>query len=393
MLAYCMLSAFGVAVGRALWPEPIGLGGLLNFDADHYRAIAEDGYVGFRMAFFPLFPLIWRISGLDAVGITVLNAFFFLGSALLLAKELRVSWASFIAWLVVPGTIFYFLPYSEATFFVGATTLLIGVRRGSILWGIAGIMVCSLSRPAFAVLLPAVAIAVLFRHGPTRRALIECTVYALTAVAGLALVSFIQYQDTGDWMGYISQQKGWGNSLRLPAFPLTSWGGAASTRLDAVAFLVGVASGVDLLARIRARIVKGTSTDPVLALSLAYISGISLLVLLFRGGELFSLNRFVFACPFFLVVINHHIVSKRSFKAERIVMVFLMILAGFLVFGSYVHIQTFLAYALIAAYLTFCLVIPGMSKHRGPAFWVWASITFVIQVFFYLRFTSGGWVA
>ena len=124
-----------------------------------------------------------------------------------------------------------------------------------------------------------------------------------SALLGTLLVGLIQYADhTGRWFEFFGVQKLWGNFLQFPQLPLRFWGGEMIGRLDGTALLFGLSAGLVLLRHLLpGKYAPQTQLPKEVVLSLAYLGGISLTVLLFRGGSLFSLNRFVFAVPFIIV--------------------------------------------------------------------------------------------
>jgi hypothetical protein len=64
---------------------------LLNWDAQHYYKITTEGYDYTRTAFFPLFPLIWKYSGLGLLAISVFNGLLFLGSFAWLSSLYKIQ--------------------------------------------------------------------------------------------------------------------------------------------------------------------------------------------------------------------------------------------------------------------------------------------------------------
>ena len=132
------------------------------------------------------------------------------------------------------------------------------------------------------------------------------------------MVSFIQFLDTGEWFKFFEAQKHWGNFLQIPRFPLTSWAGGFIVRLDGFAFLIGIILGGFLLGLIfKLKQFRNTIIPSEVIFSLAYLGGITLIVLLFRGGSLFSLNRFIFATPFIIVAFNFWIKSYFCIKKNN----------------------------------------------------------------------------
>ncbi len=366
---------------------------LVQFDAHHYRSIARSGYEGFLVAFFPLFPLIWKVTGLGVLGISMVNAVTYYASLIALARSFSVPRDTFLVWLVVPSAFFYLVPYTEAIFFLGSALLLIGVHKDKNWQSIAGILLCSLARPAFSVLIPAIIIVMIASHGVSRRAFERIGSLSAAAIVGIVIVSVIQHEETGAWFGFFTEQRGWGNYLRLPTLPLTSWGGAIPTRLDAVALLFGCVSGILLLRSLLKQKKDGSGSQTARDFSLAYLFGISMLVLLFRGGEVFSLNRFCFATPFILLVINSYLKNPIHVNRNGLWLAGVLMISFFLLFGSFVHIQTFLAYFFICIYLLVFVALPSSIRHRRIILWVWTLLTFCLQAFYFMHYLSGRWVA
>jgi len=375
-------------IGVAEW----GPDSLLQFDAVHYAEIANSGYQGFLQAFFPLFPLVWKALGTDALGISVFNAFVYLSALVWLARLLKPSRATFVIWLAIPSALFYFVPYTESFFFISSVVLLVGVTRRLPWVTCLGLLLCGLARPAFTVVVPALGLLSFLRHGITATAFKEILLWISTASASVVIVSFIQYQSTGEYIGFINAQAGWNNSLRLPELPFTSWGGAPSVRLDAVALLFGTLSLAWLVLMVAVR--RQPNPSPALIVSLGYISSIAASVVAFRGGELFSLNRFVFATPFALVVLSSATQLRITVSRTPVWLLFISISGFFLIMGSFVHIQTFLAYCAIALHITWLISVPRLPSVLQPiGFWLWVLTTIGLQLFYFIRFMQGGWVA
>lgn len=365
---------------------------VLNFDARHYYTIAQSGYNGFLQAFFPLFPLTWRAIGIGPISMCIVNGLIYLVSLAILQRELQASLKTFMFWLVVPSAFFFWLPYSESLFFLGSTLLLIGTKRSDIKLSSIGLFLCTLSRPAFTVLVPALLLTELSNVPSRSHFLSRMTAYILITCAGLALVAFIQWFDTGEWLGFYHAQEGWGNRFRMPSLPLTSWGGSPSVRLDAVAFLTGAAAGIVLLWNIFKE--RGNLRFPKeLTLSLFYLAGISTFVFLMRGGELFSLNRFVFATPYFLIALNY--IHYITLNTKQLVFLGIGAFTFFLLFGSFLHIQTLLSYLLITIYLMMSAftLIRQLSSKTTIVMYLTLVLTLGLQIYYFLRFLKGGWVA
>lgn len=365
----------------------------LHWDAEHYAWIAQHGYEGFRVAFFPLFPLLWKSIPISAIGISIVNGLLFYLCYLQLAKTFQFNWQRSLVFLSIPSFLFFFLPYTESLFFLASTLILIGLLKNGYSIILVGLFLATLARPAFTIFLPAFFIVEWlqgFCAGWWKRMLGYVGVTAL----GLSLVGVIQFMDTGEWFKFFSVQSGWGNSLRLPELPLTSWAGGFIVRLDGAALVIGGVSGVILLLKLlRVKLFTSLELPREVIFSLAYLGGISLSVLLFRGGSLFSLNRFVFATPFILIVLNYWLTYRMHLKQKTIWLSLLLLVAFWLFFASYVHLQVMLKFLFLSGYLWLLMLIKSDSKVVHQIAWIGlVTLNVIFQLVLFHRFLTGEWV-
>lgn len=118
----------------------------IRWDGIHYKLLRDYGYdvkkagSDYIFAFFPLFPIIWRLSVLPPVGVLFLNYFFLSISVLLLLRifsDEKDYLKNALFTLVLPSIIIFFIPYSEATFLLMMSIGIYGFSRtntGSISW-------------------------------------------------------------------------------------------------------------------------------------------------------------------------------------------------------------------------------------------------------------------
>ena len=396
VLVYHALAALAVVVWCSLMGHPsLEPRSLLRFDALHYQWISQHGYEGFRQAFFPLFPLTWRFMGTEIMSAIILNGCLYFLSLILLARTLSSDIRTLLVWCTLPSTVFFFAPYTEALFAMGAVILLLGTRYDLRIATCVGMFICTLSRPAFTALAPA-AIGAIWLSRKGWRPLLASTLPLLTGtIIGLVVVLIVQHAETGSWFGFFHAQAGWGNEFVTPSFPLRSWGGGPVVMLDAAALLFGIAGLGFLLMQAKHRFLGRISpSPPVLLISVGYVSFISLIILLLHKGELYSLNRFIFATPFFLVIVEHWFRSHHRFSRTEVTWGILLMSLFFLLFGSYVHIQTFLKFSGLALFISLGVSVGSdlSERHRYlmPIYLVFA---FCIQLYFAIRFLDGGWVA
>lgn len=370
-------------------------GSTLQFDAAHYAAIAHEGYVPFRQAFFPFLPTVWRTLHFGNGGICLFNCLVYLLSTTWIACRLKVSLKPLLLFLTLPSTIFFFVPYTESLFFAFSSLIILGMMERSVWKVLLGLLLCSLTRPTFTTLLPAVVLAIILSKPIKAARGTLITLCILSCAMGLYLVATIQHSDTGEWLGFYSAQKGWGNELRWPSVPLGSWGGDDVVRLDAVALLFGLASLYILFQQGMSWIkTRRTDLSPALIVSMASLAFVALLVFVLRGGQLFSLNRFIFCTPFCLVFLSHITERNTLVGLKPLAAILLILEAYFAFFGSMVHIQNLLKFTLVVAYLMLAVVATSSGSNlQRWAYPLLIAVAFGLQVSFALKFLSGGWVA
>ncbi|MGV3632361.1 MAG: hypothetical protein ACO1O6_14225 [Bacteroidota bacterium] len=371
----------------------------INHDAGHYYWIKTKGYEDYQVAFFPLFPLIWKLLSVPVYGIVCMNGLLYLTSFYFLARALSLNRAEVLFYLCIPSSLFLFLPFSESCFYAASVLLIIGVKTKRLILVLIALYVCTLARPAYTVLIPALVLMEVLTEGIRKKELLlKIGAYILVSVIGTIAVACIQFCYTGKWFKFFTAQRLWGNYLQLPVFPLRTWGGDVIVRLDGVALLFGLVSGIILLLYLFRTGPFGKLKIPrEVVLSLAYLGGMALTVLLFRGGSLFSLNRFVFAVPFIVVALDFYLKQQLVLPVKQLFWMFVLIFLYWLCFGSYVHIATALKFFALSVYLSlFLLLKSGSLQIAKWAFWILAGLNFLFLVLFFVRFllTKGevGWV-
>lgn len=367
---------------------------LLNWDAGQYYRIVHEGYNDYRVAFFPLFPFIWKALRCGIYTISLLNGALFISSTALLVTVFNFPTKELFLMISFPSLIFMFLPYTEALFFFSSVLVLIGMRK-NLNWVVfIGILLASCTRPVVYVFIPAIIILLFILRN--KQSIIQTLIfYILPVLLGLGVVLYIQYINTHDWLAFFHSQKtGWNNYVRLPKLRLTSWGGDDIVRLDGTAFLVGMIATVAMGYRFIERIRTGKPefiNQAAILFSVLYLAGISWLVLFTRGGSLFSLNRFVFATPFFFLAFSEF--KKKKWTTKQYLLILILINAFWLLFGSYVHIQEVLKYFALSVFIMFFLFLNHSNKYIShTAYFICILGNVTLQIYCYNYFLNGGWI-
>lgn len=365
---------------------------LLNWDAQHYFRITKEGYDQTRTAFFPLFPLIWKFSGLNPVGISFLNALIFIGSFAWLAQLYQLKTQHLLLIAAVPSFIFFFVPYTESIFFASSVILITGYKKLDYRLVFIGLLMASFSRPAASVFIPAIILVEWLTRENSTKAFSNISLSVIAVLIGMLGAFAVHYNYTGNWFGFFDVQANvWDNRLQIPSLPLRSWAGLKITILDGTALFISLLCSWKLLQWLWPNFKTfKIHQDKALLFSFFYLTGIGLLVLLYRNGSLFSLNRFIFTTAFFVIAAIYF--TKQKFTSKWLWWIFGLLL-WWLLFNSFVHIATFGKYLIATFFL--CLSVlafhqkGSISRFAFPLFFVGLAL---LQLYFIFRFMSNNWV-
>lgn len=131
---------------------------LQSWDAGLFHRLSQTGYDDATSginAFFPLLPIVWRLTGLSAVGISLMNSACGCLGVGILAWAFRLSARQILVALSGPMLFFLTVPYAEALFFLWSAVLLAGLHRQKYGLVIVGLLGACLARSAATLFIPA----------------------------------------------------------------------------------------------------------------------------------------------------------------------------------------------------------------------------------------------
>ena len=291
----------------------------LRWDAEIFSFIRDRNYVfeeefrgEVRAAFFPLFPFLWKTTGLSPRGVSVLNYIIFILSMALLFAYLqprtpirnKSKLPFFIALITLPTTIVYHIPYSESLFMLGMTVVVIGVLKEKYGLYFFGALLLAMVRPATVFVLISILAIEAFRFLCNRKtnALIKNSILRGTPfVMGYLLVFIIQWTTSGSWTSFFDAHQFWASGLPENTW-ITDWSvegyGMNVFSIFFIALPACVLSGKIIWEHRR---IKMQKRDYLLLSSLLYISGILIFTILTSNGNIHSLFRFIMASPLFYI--------------------------------------------------------------------------------------------
>lgn len=384
-----------------------------GFDAGWYQGIVEHGYIfdpnaQSNVAFFPLFPIIWKITGLSAIGISILNFFFMGGGFYFLRKSWAFSNREMLILLSIPSLMFCYVPYSEAIFFLAASLMLYGLDKNYKI-ALLGIFISSMVRSASMVFIPVIIFVQIFafkEKSENRKNWLETGGMILTTVLGTLLAQYYVYLQSGKFFALFEAQKHWGRVLSWPKFFLTSWFDSFRIWVDGLAFLVGLISACLALYFLWKRFKESVSLKPSFLFSIGYLAMVTLTTLLYSGDgtdntSMASLNRFVFAVPFSTVLLvwwmHHGVVSKKSWLFFVIVSI-----ATWVSFAPEEHyffldrftlfFDTGVAYILIVFGYSIVYFLFAKQKIKTDLWSGLYVLNISVQIYLFVHFLRGIWV-
>lgn len=368
---------------------------LINWDAVFFKSIVTDGYeyipyTGTNLAFFPLFPLLWKITGLSAIGISVLNIIVFSTSFILLFKDKTEELMILLLLLSIPSFIFFALPYSESLFFLFGTCILIGYQRGSGILKNIGFLGASIVKSASIIFIPAIILCEIF--GKDRGQIQKRDIYinGLFSLLGLMIGAIVQGVQTGKWFYFLEMQQYWGRHWIVPELPLVS-----SVAYDGVAFIIGLIAIYFCLKLFVTRLIDPKAPVQLntkhVSFSALYLSATTFLDTFFTynngGGSLWSLNRHLLCTPFAIIFIFWLIRNAILTKIDKMV-IMTMIILGLVIPGVYRSWEMILYYTVFMAAILLIKIFP---EEKRPLYFMYIFQVYV-QLSFFEMFITGQWI-
>ncbi len=362
------------------------------WDAEHVQLIATEGYDLVRCAFFPLFPFFWKLTGFSPSGISILNGLIFMIAFTILMKELQVGLKATLMHLGIPVIAFMFLPYSESLLFLFIVLFYIGLKRNSLVMICVALFLMSLTKPTVGILIPGIFIAEFLGEKENSTIVKRWSVLLGIVLFSNALVLLIQFFAVGDFFAFFKAQAEWGNRFSIPNFPLTTWNHQHMIWIDSVSLYFCLVAGFIVCFQLWKRIRYGNLFIKSFSYAALYLAGTGLFILFFRGGQLFSLGRFVLTSPFLIIALYEGFQVLKPKHAKVFSIVFA---SGFLLFslaaGSYLHIKLLLSYSVIALLLA-CWIYAS-STNTSKYFWIFSVLVmFAIQVWCTVAVIHGEWI-
>jgi hypothetical protein len=391
----------------------------INWDGTHYYRIKNKGYQtgkdggDYIFAFFPLFPFIWSILNIPPIGVLFLNYGFFSIAIVLLLSVLskpKDHVKNVIFSLSLPGTVIFLMPYTEATYMLMVSISIYGIVKKNYWLYFLGIILASLTRPSFTFLLLSLIGTELFfliKSKDIKSGFVSLAYRITPLILGTLAVSLIHYsQGSGSFFKFIEVQKYWNNVLSVP-HKLRDWSHEGFAINVGVVFLVFFPLltllfylGYNQLKPRKARfaLTYNRPKDYLLLLSILYVVGSSLFIILFRGGSLHCLFRFTIDSPFFYVLIfiafdylKKVPINFRLFSFSTLALVSILVL-GLADYSTFWNFSDFGLFVLITSLLFWLIQDLNSNKAYSIGQSLFLLISIIWATYLFNTYIAQGWI-
>ncbi len=370
-----------------------------HWDGALYKQIKEEAYRPLspgskeKLAFYPLFPWLWKLCNAGPVTIVFLNYLLFVIGLLILADafeaERGVSSFYFLAALLLPTAMIYYLPYAESLFLLTMSVAVWGIRKGRYWVFAIGVFLFCMTRPSaliFIMALVCVDIVYFVQHRNFKHFVRELLLKILPCLAGFFVVTGIQYVFSGSLTAYFDSlelwpaESGFFNTVR-------DWSKEGFGMSVFSVFFVCIPALIAVVVwGIRSLIGKekqdalslfgqgsAWNKDYLWYLSLLFIAANLLYTFLVSGNRINGFSRYTLAVPFFYIVFFLFPGRIAQVSPRILLLSFLVCLIGMTLFLSQVEYggnRFVFAYAGMYLFLLLTMLILSERYLPGKLRWV-----------------------
>ena len=299
---------------------------ILTWDAPIYGCIRERMYIPenecygkVRAAFFPLFPLVWKVLNCSPFMISLFNYMVFIASLaililFLLKGPFQQKLIIFSLLITIPSNIIYYIPYTESMFLLTMTIAVVGIIKKKYWIYFVGFLLLAMVRPATVFVLMALLIIeaiVLIRNKNIKAALIRIVKVTIPFLLGYFISLLIQYSYYGNWHAFIDAHSYWSGEVQK-IVNITDWsveGFGMNTfaivfvSIPAFIFALYILLNIFRKENIFINSIQNNNLNYLFSISIFYLVGIFIFTLISSGGNLHSYFRFTLTTPLFYVAV------------------------------------------------------------------------------------------
>lgn len=300
-----------------------------HWDAALYNRIRMEGYsqsdrlAKEKLAFYPLFPFLWRLSHLDSFWIVIFNYLLFVFGLLVLSVQLMGPSPKRIfiygLGLLMPSAVSYYLPYAESLFLLTMAIAVWGILSNRYGIYLIGSLLFAMTRPSaliFVVALLVTEMICFFEHRNWKRLLNRIIRMAGPPISGFLIVSVIQYLPSGSWSAYFDSMELWPTESGFFNL-ITDWSLEGFGMSVFSIFFIAIPALVYLIVLIIKELIKNKRKEAqdlfsqdgtmkkqyLLRVSLLFITGNLIYFALTSGNMINGFSRYTMAVPFFYIIL------------------------------------------------------------------------------------------
>ncbi len=403
--------------------ESINPSNIYKWDAKLYKSIRDSSYQESdkhykeRLAFYPLYPLIWKLSFIDSPLIFLFNYILFAAGLLLLFKVLAPDGKLIVllVGLIVPSAVIYYLPYAESLFLLTLSLAVWGLFQKKYWLFFIGAFGFAMTRPAvliFIFALIAADVCYWYAHRNIRYLLKEAALKTAPFISGFLTVVFIQYTYSGSLSAYFDAQVIWptetGFMNKIVDWSIEGFGMSVfSLFFFAIPCLIySIQWGLKQLRStdqtIPPSLFSGNETwikEYIFKASVLFTAGNLIYTFLTSGNSMNGFYRYTLAVPCFYIILFLAPEKLKLISLKRTLIIFgtcLLTMCAFLVAVEYGGNRFTFQYT--GLYLSILLLLFLITEPRIPKRqkWVLFAILFgfciLWQTYLFNMYLSDGWL-
>jgi len=395
-----------------------------HWDAVMYKRIRDDSYfvpvsvITEKYAFYPFYPLVWKLSGIDSEYIVFFNYALFVIAlilfSILLCDNPKARMIYFFAALLIPSAVIFYLPYAEAVFTLTFAIAVWGLLKNKYWLYFLGIFLFAATRPAvvvFIMALLAIDFVIFLRTRNIKQFIFVFFKKAAPAFAGFFAVASLQFYYSGSFTAYFEcLNHFWPRSCDLFA-PITDWSlEGFGMSVFSIFFICAPALIYMIIWTVKSLGAKeaGVSLfessleqkkEYLFYVSLAFLGGNLVYTFLTSGNEIDGFCRYTTCVPFFFIVLFQLPQKLISLSFMKRAAIFSSCLLAFIIFFnnvSYVrdHIRFeyfgLLLFILLALFTLFESYIA--DRYKWLILFILLIPSLIWQTYLFNMFLSNAWI-
>ena len=397
---------------------------VLVWDANYYHEIKEHGYRRIAakennciFAFFPFFPMVWKITGFSPVGMVFFNFLLFAIGFFLLFKLFQTHSQKYtISFLLLslPFMVIFFIPYTEALYYLLFICAAWGFVKKKYWLYFISMTLAAMTRNALTLIVTAIIcteIIFLLQERKIAKSLKRLLWMTLPLLLGTIIVVIIQFlQGSNSIFNFLSAQSYWGHRFSLSNFSkIFDWSHEGfgmniptfmMVTIPALVYVIILflkCCGIWKIKSSSFAVNVENKENYLWVLCLFACLASSFMVIFFQGSNLHGLSRYVLASPNLSIALylGFRYVKNISLWKRNVCWIICVILSPVIIFtSSYCSSFSFSFLGLLIFSTTMGLYTMQDKAHK-PVYKGFLFLNFMINIiwttYLFNMYLSNGW--